>query len=67
MSDTLPLELKASDLRNWFKMVDRLKVLTASFNDPEATGTLDAQIDRMNLMYKTLTGDNSPEVNKGAL
>lgn len=65
ISSTPKSKLKVSVLVKWFKSVDRLKVLVSTFNDEEATEILDAQIEHMNLMYKTLTGDNSPEVNKG--
>ena len=60
-------DLKVSVLVKWFKHVDRLKVLVATFSDKGATAALDAQVERMNLMYKSLTGESGPDVNKGAL
>ena len=60
-------KLKASELNEWFKRVDRLKNLAKSFNEEDARDKLDAQIRRMNLVYKSLTGDNNPSVTKGGL
>ena len=64
ISSTPKSKLKVSVLVKWFKSVDQLKVLISTFNDKEATEILDVQIEHMNLMYKVLTGDDSPEVNK---
>ncbi|KAN0128350.1 P-loop containing nucleoside triphosphate hydrolase protein [Lactarius tabidus] len=58
-------QLKASDLQKWFKRVDRLKVLATSFNEGDAINILNKQIDRMNMIYKALTGDDSLTVTKG--
>lgn len=60
-------KLKVSILVKWFKSVDHLKVHVSTFNSKEATETLNAQIEHMNLMNKALTGNNSPKVNKGVL
>ena len=65
ISSTPKSKLKVSVLVKWFKSVDQLKVLISTFNDKEATEILDVQIEHMNLMYKVLTGDDSPGVNKG--
>ena len=65
ISSTPKSKLKVSVLVKWFKSVDQLKVLISTFNDKEATEILDVQIEHMNLMYKVLTGDDSPEANKG--
>jgi hypothetical protein len=59
-------QLQAADLKEWFKRVDRLKVLAKSFNEVDALERLDAQIQRMNLIYRALTGDNNPSATKGA-
>ena len=64
ISSTPKSKLKVSVLVKW-KSVDQLKVLISTFNDKEATEILDVQIEHMNLMYKVLTGDDSPEANKG--
>ena len=58
-------KIKASDLEAWFKKVDRLRALAKGFSDADALNELDNQIELMNLMYRTLTGDNSPTINKG--
>ena len=52
-------------MQMWFKKVDKLKVLAKSFSDADALDQLDQQIDRMNLIYRALTGDNSPSILKG--
>jgi hypothetical protein len=54
-----------SDIKQWFKAVDSLKILATSFSDEAALEELDSQIDKMNWVYKVLTGDNSPLVMKG--
>jgi hypothetical protein len=59
------VKIKAVDLQAWFKKVDKVKVLAKGFSDADAVDQLDRQIDRMNQMYKALTGDNSPSVLKG--
>ena len=64
ISSTPKSKLKVSVLVKW-KSVDQLKVLISTFNDKEATEILDVQIEHMNIMYKVLTGDDSPEANKG--
>jgi hypothetical protein len=54
-----------SDLKQWFRAVDSLKALATSFSDEDTLQELDDQIDKMNWVYKVLTGDNSPLVMKG--
>lgn len=58
-------KLKASDLQTWIKKVDRLKALAKSFGDDDAIEQLKLQIERIQLLYRALTGDNSL-ANKGA-
>lgn len=57
--------MKKSDIQQWFKRVDRLRVLATSFYDTAALEELDRQIERMNWAHKVLTGTHSPVVNKG--
>ena len=59
-------DLKVSDLLKWFKKVDRFKELATNFNENTVSTTLAPQIERMNLIYKALTGENSLTINKGA-
>ncbi|KAH9011667.1 P-loop containing nucleoside triphosphate hydrolase protein [Lactarius pseudohatsudake] len=58
-------KLDVSKMRKWYQNVDRLKVLATSFSDESALEELGKQTDRMNWVYKALTGDNSPAVIKG--
>src|SRR6266702_1342796 len=59
------VKLEVKVMHEWYKKVDRLKVLAKSFTDEDALKELERQIERMNWAYKALTGDNSPAVMKG--
>ena len=54
------------DFKEWFKAVDTLKELAERFYDDDAIEQLDAHMQRLNWVYKGLTGDISPQVVKGA-
>ena len=58
-------KLKKDDIQEWFKKVDRLKILATNFNDQSALEELNKHIQRMDWAFKALTGKNSPTVNKG--
>ena len=60
-------DLKVSDLLKWFKKVDCFKELMTTFNENTVLTMLALQIERMNLIFKVLTGENSLMINKGAL
>lgn len=59
--------LSLEEMRKWFKSVDRLKALANIFDDESAIKETEQQIERMNWVYKVLTGDHSPAVIKGSL
>jgi hypothetical protein len=59
------VKLKASQLGQWLKKIDCLKVLANGFNDKEWVVVLNAQMERLNLVYTLLTGEENPEVTKG--
>jgi hypothetical protein len=57
--------LVTADVKSWFKAVDGLKGLAKVFSDEDTLKELDTQIERMNWVYKALTGENSPLMMKG--
>jgi hypothetical protein len=58
-------KVESADIRRWFKAVDNVKALATSFGDEDTLGELDKQIQKMNWVYKALTGENSPLMMKG--
>jgi hypothetical protein len=58
--------VNVADIKDWFKAVDNLKGLATAFNNEGALQELEEQIERMNWVYKALTGDTSPMMLKGA-
>jgi hypothetical protein len=59
--------LKVANVREWFKKVNRLKTLATSFSDDDAIAEIDRQMERMNLMYRMLTGKENEQTTKGEL
>lgn len=58
-------KVQVSDIEGWFKMVDSLKSLATAFGDEAGLEELEEQIERMNWVYKAMTGNQSPLVIKG--
>jgi hypothetical protein len=61
-----PGGVTAHGLLDWLKKIDKLIKVATSFNDRTKHEHLQKHLETMNDMYKILTGDATPQEQRGA-